>query len=393
MLGTMASLNQARRRHAVLGIAAGSLAVAVFAALSISADAAQFQPSNNGQIAFTRNDGGDDDVFVMGNDGSNPTNLTSGSALGELQPTFSPDGQTIVFNRQGELFSMSAAGANEAPLTNGAGGFQPTFTPDGQKLVFSRNDPGPADSDVFISNPDGSGAVNLTGGSPADDQNPNVSPDGTRIVFGSDRDGGDFDLFVMNIDGSNPTNLTPANGTADNNAYFSPNGQQIVFQRALGAGDTDIFVMDANGANQTNLTTADTQGEAHPAFSPDGTKISFTRDADPGAGVNQDVHVMNADGSGVTDLTTGNATSDREAEWQPVGVPSSAQCIVPNVVKKKKKKAAAAIVAANCTVGAVKKKFSSKVKKKKVIKTKPKAGTTLPAGSPVDLKISKGKKR
>ena len=50
-------------------------------------------------------------------------------------------------------------------------------------------------------------------------------------------------------------------------------------------------------------------------------------------------------------------------------------------------------MAANCTVGASKKKFSKKAKKGRVIKTKPKAGTTLPAGSPVDLKISKGKKK
>ena len=70
-----------------------------------------------------------------------------------------------------------------------------------------------------------------------------------------------------------------------------------------------------------------------------------------------------------------------------------AKCIVPNVVGKKKKKAAAAIVAANCTVGTTKKKFSEKVKKKKVIKTKPAAGTRCPAGSPVDLKVSKGKKK
>ena len=51
--------------------------IIVFVALTVSAEAAQFQPSNNGQIAFTRADGGDDDIFVMGNDGSNPTNLTN----------------------------------------------------------------------------------------------------------------------------------------------------------------------------------------------------------------------------------------------------------------------------------------------------------------------------
>jgi sugar lactone lactonase YvrE len=89
----------------------------------------------------------------------------------------------------------------------------------------------------------------------------------------------------------------------------------------------------------------------------------------------------------------GGARISQQVTIQQAQVQPPAQCIVPNVVKKKKKKATAAIVAANCTVGAIKKKFSSKVKKKKVIKTKPKAGTTLPAGSPVDLKVSKGEKK
>jgi Tol biopolymer transport system component len=377
------SLSRARQGHTGIAMAAGILAIAVFAALSVKAEAAQFEPGTNGLITFTRNDGGDDDIFVMGNDGSNPTNLTPGNATGDAQPTFSPDGQTIVFNRGPDLFSMSSAGANQAPLN--VTGFQPTFTPDGTRLVFSRNDGG--DSDVFIANADGSNPVNLTGGSPVGDQNPNVSPDGTKIAFQSTRDGGDTDIFTMNIDGSNPTNLTPGNGTADINPSFSPNGASIAFQRDLGGVDFDIFTMNATGGNEVNLTLADPEFEAHPAFSPDGTRISFSRSD----GVQQDVFVMNADGSGQTNLTPGNATSDREAEWQRL--PLAAQCVVPDVVGQKKKKATAAIVAANCTVGATKKKFSKKVKKKKVIKTKPKAGTTLPAGSPVDLKVSKGPKK
>ena len=97
-------------------------------------------------------------------------------------------------------------------------------------------------------------------------------------------------------------------------------------------------------------------------------------------------------------IFTGKATlcngDGRAAISQQVTIQQAqaqAQCIVPDVVGKKKKKAAKAIVAANCTVGSTKKKRSSKVKKKKVIKQKPPAGTVLPAGSPVDLKVSKGK--
>ena len=384
------SLTEVRRHHTALAAAAGLLGITVIIALSASAQAAQFTPPNqNGQIAFTRDDGGGaGDIFVMNPDGSGQTNLTPGTATEDLQPSYSPDGQTIVFNRLNDIFSMSATGANPTNLTNGQLGFQPTFTPAGTKIVFSRNDPpNQPESDIFIMNPNGSGAVSLTGGSPADDQNPNVSPDGTKIIFGSTRDGGDFDIFSMNINGSNPVNLTPTNTTADNNAYFSPNGQQIAFQRVV-AGQTDVFVMNADGSGATNLTN-DPAAEGQPAFSPDGTKISYTR-VDGG---DQDVFVMNADGSDKTNLTPGNATSDREAEWQPIPLAGQGQCIVPDVVGLKKGKAKKAIVAANCTVGTTKKKFSKKVKKKKVIKSKPKAGTTLPAGSTVDLKDSKGKKK
>jgi 6-phosphogluconolactonase (cycloisomerase 2 family) len=97
--------------------------------------------------------------------------------------------------------------------------------------------------------------------------------------------------------------------------------------------------------------------------------------------------------TGKATLCNGNtgATISQQVTIAPAAQAQQAQCIVPDVVGKKKKKAKAAIAAANCTVGTTKKKRSSKVKKKKVIKQKPPAGTVLPAGSPVDLKVSKGK--
>src|SRR5215208_451999 len=113
---TTGSLAKIRQRNAGFALAAGLLAVGVFVALTTAADAAQFQLGSNGQIAFTRTDGGDDDVFVMGNDGSNPTNLTPGSAAGDAQPSFSPDGKTIVYNQGPDLFTMSATGANPTQI-------------------------------------------------------------------------------------------------------------------------------------------------------------------------------------------------------------------------------------------------------------------------------------
>ena len=53
---------------------------------------------------------------------------------------------------------------------------------------------------------DGTNVKRLTN-SPANEIEPKWSPDGTRIVFCSDRSG-DWDLYIMNADGSNVEKLT-----------------------------------------------------------------------------------------------------------------------------------------------------------------------------------------
>lgn len=67
-------------------------------------------------------------------------------------------------------------------------------------------------------------------------------------------------------------------------------------------------------------------------------------------------------------------------------------CKVPKVKGKKVRAARKAIKKANCKVGKVKKVFSSKVKKGRVVSQRPKAGKTGPAGMKVKLKVSKGEK-
>ena len=86
---------------------------------------------------------------------------------------------------------------------------------------------------LFRSNPDGSGQTRLTN-NPANDQNPGWSPDGNRIAFGSDRDGGVFSVYEKPANGatSEVLLLKAAEGAAP--LSWAPDGQVLVYRRADG---------------------------------------------------------------------------------------------------------------------------------------------------------------
>ena len=102
-----------------------------------------------------------------------------------------------------------------------------------------------------------------------------------QIAFVSDRDRND-EIYVMDDDGKNQRNLT--NHPSDDYApSWSPDGTRIVFMSDrdghVPKGDVlptfEIYVMDADGGNQQNLTN-DPSHDMYPAWSPDGKRIAFT---------------------------------------------------------------------------------------------------------------------
>jgi Tol biopolymer transport system component len=125
------------------------------------------------------------------------------------------------------------------------------------------------------------GAVRLTY-TTADERYPDWSPDGSQIVFESDRSG-NWDLYVMWSAGGAATQIT-ADTCYDARASWSPDGSQIAFEsdRSLGGGLAaypvcDLFVVPATGGSVTQITTWYGYDE-RPDWSPDGTQLVFAAD-------------------------------------------------------------------------------------------------------------------
>lgn len=208
-----------------------------------------------------------------------------------------------------EIYVMDADGSEQIRLTQSAGfDFQASWSPDGTKIVFESERDG--NREIYVMNADGSEQINLT-------QNPNGdsgaawSPDGKKIAFFSTRDG-DTGIFVMDADGSGQTRLTTGE---DFYPDWSPDGEKILFETArdIATLGYEIYVMNADGSGQTNLTNNPAFLDIRPSWSPDGNKIAF-HSSRAGAGI----FVMNADGSEVTQVAD-FVTIDAAPSWSPDG--------------------------------------------------------------------------
>jgi Tol biopolymer transport system component len=295
-----------------VGVAAG-LSACDRAEPAARAEAAAPEPL----VVFSSQRDGNDEIYLMRLDGSDPVRLTFHTAT-DLRPDLSPDGRWVVFesDRSGHtnIYKLSLDGGEPISLTSSPDQDKwARWSPDGQRIAFHRVrvEGADADAQIYLVNADGTGVTRLTD-HPGLNLWPEWSPDGARLSF---RRG--TDLWVMNADGTQVTQLTDAPGV-DQMASWSPDGQRLAFFRERG-GYCAIHVMNADGSDPINLTPKD-EGDADvewcsgaPSWLPDG-RILFSS-MRPATGGDWEIFLMNDDGSGLTRLThtPGNDWSPRPA--------------------------------------------------------------------------------
>jgi hypothetical protein len=190
------------------------------------------------------------DLWTIGANGTGTTNLGESPS----NPSFSSDGQLIVFDDGVNIRSIAASGPADSStiLCAGTGA---AISPDGQKLAYVSG-----------------GAVEVNQlscgtGTPTDfgaGSSPAWAPDGTEIVF-VDADG---DLAVAPASGGAPQKLG-ATAAAESDPSWSPDGSTIAY---VSAGE--LFVMDADGSHRQQLTS-NAVSESSPSWAPGGDEIVY----------------------------------------------------------------------------------------------------------------------
>ena len=219
-----------------------------------------------------------------------------------------------------QLWIMDDDGNNKSKLTTGANigtNVEPGWSPDGSQVVFVTDRMDKEALQIYVMNVDGSNQHPLMPFQATHSWSPDWSPDGNKILFQTNRgENAVFQLYTCNADGSNIKNMTRT-ATNESRGDWSPDGQKIVFVSERD-GDRNIYVMDADGSNQKALTSSKSD-ELYPRWSPDGREILFQSNQE-GNG-NFGIYVMKPDGSDVrriSDLAANNITPVRARDGQAI---------------------------------------------------------------------------
>jgi Tol biopolymer transport system component len=243
------------------------------------------------QIVFTSNRANRDDwdIYVMNVNGTNVRRLTTNSPGLDTEPVFSPDDQLIAFAsaRSGNLgiWVMRADGSNpnlliDSPIAE----IEPAWRPDGNQILYTRS-VGEGDKDLFTidvtrrSRPlPGTadlipGAVRQLTSVAGEDHDPTYSPDGTEVVFTTQRE--PFDPPFGNIhklrladlvdEGDLTTDLRL--GAVD--PFWSFDGRRIAFFKSSTRfvhSPQELWIMSSSGSQKAHLPGGSGVANLHPAI-------------------------------------------------------------------------------------------------------------------------------
>jgi TolB protein len=197
--------------------------------------------ASTGKIAFRcQNEGSStSDIFMINASGGRAaTQITETSDAFEDNPSFSPDGKILIYNKISYSF-IKKSNPLVLAFLGGLGGLIASTATTIQN------------SELWTKNLETGENTLLASG-----YDPRFSPDGKSIVYVKlSEDGKSRTIWTMNLDGTNQTQITDAKRGDSYDPCWSPDGKQIVFQTyKKDKKDCDIYVIDADGENLMQIT-------------------------------------------------------------------------------------------------------------------------------------------
>jgi eukaryotic-like serine/threonine-protein kinase len=197
----------------------------------------------------------------------------------ELFPSLSPDGKSFAYSANGHILVQRVGEKSSADLTKDSAdqNWQPAFSPDGQRIAFrSERDGG----GIFVMPAAGGPARRLTDFG----YNPAWSPDGKEILCATDTfldpslpATSGSTLWAVNVSTGAKRQLTDPKTVADA-VYpsWSPHAQRIAYSNMQG-GHPTIWTVSASG-NDPVQVLQESSVTWNPAWSPDGRYLYFASD-------------------------------------------------------------------------------------------------------------------
>ena len=212
------------------------------------------------------------------------TSTTPRRALGLVRPVISPDGTQIAFAAVGDIYVMPASGGTPVNVTKDAAlDTDPSWSPDGSSLVYSSDRESPH-LQLWVRDMK-SGASRKVTNITTQPQGASFSPDGKRIVFFNvDGMWRVAEMSILDLENGRITKIhdsLPQPGTPT----WAPDGKRIAL-----AGIAPMTVRFREGTNQVQTISAaggdvkwyapipllsiDSRGGSGPVWSPDGMKMA-----------------------------------------------------------------------------------------------------------------------
>ncbi|MCE3230954.1 MAG: tolB [Alphaproteobacteria bacterium] len=248
-------------------------------------------------------------LAIMDWDGHNNVYLTDGVHM-VLTPRFAPNSKEIAYlayvNKTAHVYVINVHTRKKRLVGHFKGmTFAPRFSPDGRFLLLSLAREG---TTALYKMDMVSGAVTQLTEHRCIDTSPSYSPDGTQIVFTSDRSDPNEckeKIYVMDSNGGNVHRISFGDGKYSQ-PVWSPRGDLIAFTKQL-EGRFYIGVMNVDGTNERLI--ADGYLVEAPTWAPNGRVILFTKESGGKRG-NTRLYAVDLTGRNIRSLKTPRDSSD-----------------------------------------------------------------------------------